>query len=59
MSDVLVIKCNYPIRPKELNELRNTFIEMMKEGVVMVPNGFDVIVVPDNTEIVMEEKEND
>lgn len=54
MSDVLVIKCNYPIRPKELNELRNTFIEMMKEGIVMVPNGFDVIVVPDNVEITVE-----
>lgn len=54
MGDILVIKSNYKINNKDFESLREAFINMKAEGVVVIPLGFDVIVAPEDVEIKLE-----
>lgn len=54
MSDILVIKCNYNLNSKDFLQIRDNFITMKAEGTVMLPLGFDAVVVPDDIEIKFE-----
>ena len=48
MSDILVIKCNFKISPKELEKKRLEFLKQKNEGIVTIPIGFDAVVVPED-----------
>lgn len=45
MSDVLVIKSNFNVKPKDLEKIRKNILKQKEEGVVAIPLGFDVVVV--------------
>ena len=59
MNDILVIKCITPIKPDKLKELRDQILKEKEEGIIILPQIFDVVVVPDNIKIVMEEDNED
>ena len=57
MDDVLVIKSNCLLRPEELSSIRTSLMCQKDEGVIVIPYGFDVIIVPDDIEINILNKE--
>lgn len=59
MSDILVIKCNTIVKPERLEDMRKTFISQKETGVIVLPAMCEAVVVPDDVEIIVEEKEND
>lgn len=38
----LIIKCNIMLKAKEINEVRESILEQMKDGVVILPPGFEL-----------------
>lgn len=54
MGDVLVIKCNYNLSIRDLDYVRNTFVNQKAQGVVLLPLGFEAVVVPDDIEVKIE-----
>ena len=54
MGDILVIKCNYNLCIRDLDYVRNTFVNQKAQGVVLLPLGFEAVVVPDDIEIKIE-----
>ena len=58
MSDVLVIRCNTLIHPEKLNKFRDIILAEKESGVIVLPNIFEAIVVPDDIEIRFEDKED-
>ena len=54
MSDILVIKCNVNINPKDLEKVRKNILKQREEGVVSIPLGFDVVMAPENVAIKFE-----
>ena len=59
MSDILIIKSTALYSQEKLKQVRDSMIDQKDNGVVLLPYGFEVIVAPDNVEIVVEGKEND
>lgn len=57
MSDILVIRCNKLIHQEKLMEIRNNILAQKESGVIVLPNGFEAIVAPDDMEIRFENKE--
>lgn len=55
-DNVIVIKSNLCLSAKGLAALRNSFLQQQKEGVVVVPYYCDVIVAPDNSDLVIMEE---
>lgn len=51
MADILVVKVNMFLKPKEFDSLYNYIRESSKTGVVILPPYCDAQVVPDNIEI--------
>lgn len=58
MSDVLVIRCNTLIHPETLKNFRDIILAEKESGVIVLPNMFEAIVVPDDMEIRFEDKED-
>ena len=58
MSDILVIRCNTLIHPEKLNKFRDIILEEKESGVIVLPNMFEAIVVPDDIKIIFEDKED-
>ena len=38
----LIIKCNIMLTAKEINEVRESILRQMKDGVVILPPGFEL-----------------
>ena len=55
MADALVIKCDVKMQPEPLEAFRKSIIEQRKSGVVVLPSYCEVIVVPEDVHIKMEE----
>lgn len=51
---LLVVKRAYKVNQEALTQIRNDLINQKAEGVVVIPIGFDAIVVPEDTEIKVE-----
>lgn len=58
MSDILVIRCNTLIHPEKFKKIRDGILADKESGVIVLPNMFEAIVVPDDTKIVFEDKED-
>lgn len=58
MSEILVIKCQRMMRPDKLSKIHENIRRQVETGVVVLPPGFEAVVVPDNIEIKMEVSEN-
>lgn len=56
MSDILVIKCNAIVKPERLEDMRKTFISQKETGVIVLLAMCEAVVVPDDVEIIVEEK---
>ena len=54
MSDILVIRSNAIFSHKHYKEFLQTFTEQKAKGTVLLPPGFEAIVVPDDMEIKVE-----
>lgn len=54
MGDLLVIKCNCNLGIRELDYVRNIFVNQKAQGVVLLPRGCEAVVVPDDIEIKIE-----
>lgn len=54
-DDILVIKCNLPLKQKELNEAYRNFVTMKTLGVVLLTPGFEALICPKDIEIKMED----
>lgn len=52
MSDILVIKSTALFSPEKLKQLRDSIIAQKDSGVILLPYGFEVIVAPDDVEII-------
>lgn len=57
MSDILVIKCNYKLSDRDYAFVRKSFINQKKQGVVVIPFGYEAIFVPDDVKIKVESNE--
>ena len=57
MSDVLVIKSNCKYSPKNMEKVRESLINQKAEGIAIISFGFDVIYIPEDVDIRVEEKE--
>lgn len=55
MADILVVKVNMFLRPKEMDDISRYIRESAKNGVIILPPYCDAQVVPDNMEIRVEE----
>ena len=53
MSDILVIKCDLFLNNKTYKELYEGFVNQKATGVVLLPPGYEAIVVPEDVEIKM------
>ena len=54
-KDILVLKCNAFLRPKEMTVLYLSVYEQMDTGIVIVPPYVEPILVPAGTEIKISE----
>ena len=54
MSDILVTKCNTMVKAETLNQLRQIFIKEKEEGVIVIPEFCDAIMIPEDVEIKVE-----
>lgn len=59
MSEILVIKCQRMMRPDKLSKFHENIRRQVETDVVVLPPGFEAVVVPDNIEIKMEVSENE
>lgn len=55
MSDILVIRVNADLEPRELDNLRKGIEVMRNDGVVLLPDYCDVVVAPEDCEIKIED----
>ena len=53
MSDILLIKCNMFLNSKAYKELYEGFVNQKATGVVLLPPGYEAIMVPEDVEIKM------
>ena len=51
MSDVIIVRANVFLHPKELTVIREHILKQKEEGVVVLPPIFDVITAPEDVEI--------
>lgn len=58
MSDILVIRCNKLISQETLKKFRDIILAEKESGVIVLPNMFETIVVPDDMKIIFEDKED-
>lgn len=54
MADILVIKVNAFLKPKEMDNIARYVHDSMKTGLVVLPPYCDAQVVPDNLEVRVE-----
>lgn len=54
MSDILVIKVNAFLKPKEMDNITRYVHDSMKTGLVVLPPYCDAQVVPDNLKVRVE-----
>ena len=54
MCDILVIKANFPIKPKYLENIRKDILKQKEQRVVVIPFGFDTIMVPEDITVKFE-----
>lgn len=57
MSDILVIRVNANLEPRELDNLRKGIEVMRNDGVVLLPDYCEVVVAPENCEIKIEDRD--
>ena len=57
MSDLLVIKSKVYLKPEQMEKWRRIFIDMKKQGTILLPYYFTAEVVPDDVEIKIENGE--
>lgn len=55
MSDVLVVKCNMALSAQSMEALKNGILKQKENGVICLPYYCDVLVLPEDTDIKMEE----
>lgn len=57
-TETLVIKCNLDIRPQDIAFLQREFVNQRKKGVIVLPQGFEVLgYCPSDVEVkVVDEK---
>lgn len=55
MNDVFVIKVPYFLKKSEMDQLYKSFVEQKNLGVVLLPVGFEAVVVPSDVKIVVED----
>ena len=54
MGDILVIKCNTMVKAETLNQLRQIFLKEKEEGVIVIPEFCDAIMIPEDVVIKVE-----
>lgn len=54
-KDILVLKCNAFLKPKEMGALYSYVLNQMEAGVVLLPVYVDPVLVPAGTEIKISE----
>ena len=54
MNDVLVIKSNFNVKPKDFEKIRKNILKQKEEGVVVIPLGFDAVIVPEDVVVKFE-----
>lgn len=52
MSDILIIKPTALIGPEKLKQVSDSIIAQKDNGVIFLPYGFEIIVAPDDVEII-------
>lgn len=55
MSDILVIRVNYHVKPSQLTKIRDKIIKQKESGTVILPPYCEVLVVPEDCEIRVED----
>ena len=58
-DDILVLRAKCPIPAEKLKECAKEVLAMKERGVVIVPSFFDVVIVPKDVEIKVEEFEEE
>ena len=54
-QETLIIKCNLHIPPHELQRLQQQLVKQRKEGIVMIPNGFELLcILPPEVKLMLE-----
>ena len=54
-QETLIIKCNLHIPPYELQQLQEQLVKQRKEGIVMIPNGFELLcILPPEVKLMLE-----
>ena len=60
MNDkVLVVKINHIVSSERLDLIRQAIVNQMKMGLVILPNGCEAIVVPEDIEVKVEGVKNE
>lgn len=59
MSDILIIKVNVFMRPKEMDNISRYIRDSMKTGLVILPPYCDAQVVPEGIEVQIDNSIND
>lgn len=57
MSNILVVKCNIALSAQSMETLKNGILKQKENGVICLPYYCDVLVLPEDTDIKMEEGE--
>ena len=55
-DDILIIKPQFPLKPETADNIRKKLIEQMETGIILLPFGYDVVIAPKDTEIMIEER---
>lgn len=55
-DNILVVKSNLALSPQGLDTMRKGLLKQKKEGVIVVPYYCDVIVAPNNSDLVVTEE---
>lgn len=56
MADILVVKVNMFLRDPELNKIYDSISRQKENGLILLPPYCDAQVVPENVEIVIEDR---
>lgn len=47
-GNILVLKTDMPLRPDHLNAIQKSIVNQLKEGAVIIPNGFSYEILKPN-----------
>lgn len=57
-DEVLIVKCKVILHPRDTHRIREAIIDQMKEGVVVLPDYMEAIVVPKDVEVRVEQEDS-